>query len=86
MNSGIIWSSIVVEEFLSLANLTPDEKTVFRDRVKGKSRVWISMERGYSLSTVDRIIKRLKLKYDAVQPYTPILPRRIGSTVPEFFP
>ena len=47
-----------------------------RTRVAGWSRTKQSMELGMSLSTVDRIIKRLKIKYDNCEKYSPILPPR----------
>jgi len=85
VNDGLVWSAIAVNEFLSLANLTEDEKTVFLARIKGRSRVWIATEYHWSLSTVDRTIKRLREKYDAVEPFTPLLQRRRGSTTTAFY-
>ena len=56
--------------------LTEDEEKILRSRAKGWTRVKQSMEYGMSIATVDRIIKRLKLKYDACQKNSDILPPR----------
>lgn len=51
----------------------------FKTRVAGWSRTKQSMELGLSLSSVDRLIKSCKLKYDNAQKYNPILPPRKNS-------
>lgn len=70
------WNKIILEEFISLASLSKDEEMIMRTRVAGWTRIEQSMKLGMSLSTVDRLISRLKVKYDGVQKFSPILPPR----------
>lgn len=79
MSHQVPWNKIILERFIELAVLTKDEEEIIRTRVAGWSRTKQSMELGMSLSTIDRIIKRLKIKYDNVQMYDPILPPRKQS-------
>jgi DNA-binding NarL/FixJ family response regulator len=76
MTNEVIWTKIVLERFIELANLTQDEEIVIRTRVAGWSRVKQAMELNLSVSTIDRIISRLKRKYDEVQKFDPMLPPR----------
>lgn len=80
MAHQVPWNKIILEEFIRLGSLTTDEEEVMRTRVAGWSRVKQSMELGMSLAKIDRIIKRLKSKYDHVQKYSLILPPRKFST------
>lgn len=72
----IPWNKIAIEEFISLACLTEEETEVLRQWAAGWSIVKIAMHHGMSTRTVDRIIKRLRDKYDEVEIYTPLLPSR----------
>lgn len=72
----VVWTSIVVEEFVSIGGLTEDEEKILRTRAKGWSRAKQAMTFGMSTRTVDRIIHRLNVKYDLAQPYSPLLPPR----------
>ena len=72
----IPWNKIILEEFIRIGGLTEVEEKVMRTRIAGWSRVQQSMELGMSVATVDRIIKRCRIKYDNVQRYSPILPPR----------
>lgn len=76
MAHQVPWTKVFLEEFIRLGALSDDEEKIMRTRVKGWSRTRQSMEFGMSLATVDRIIRRLKVKYDKVQPYSDILPPR----------
>ena len=76
MTNEVVWTKIILERFIELANLTQDEEIVIRTRVAGWSRVKQAMELNLSISSIDRIISRLKRKYDEVQKYDPILPPR----------
>ena len=76
MTKEVVWTKIVLERFIEQANLTEDEEIVMRTRAAGWSRTKQAMELNLSVSTIDRIISRLKLKYDEVQEYDPILPPR----------
>lgn len=80
MSHQVPWNKIILEEFIQLATLTKEEEMIMRTRVAGWSRVRQSMELGMSLATVDRIIRRLKIKYDHIQPYSPLLPPRKYSS------
>lgn len=79
MAKQVPWNKIILEEFINLAMLTEDEEAIMRTRVAGWTRTRQSIELGMSLATVDRHIAQLKLKYDSVQKYSPILPPRKES-------
>lgn len=76
MSRQVIWTSIIIEEFLRLGNLTKEEEMIFRTRCDGWTITKQSMTFHMSKSKIDGIIRDLKMKYDAVQPYSPILPKR----------
>lgn len=76
MTNEVIWTKLVLERFIELANLTEDEEVVIRTRAAGWSRVKQAMELNLSLSSIDRITARLRRKYDEVQAFDPILPPR----------
>lgn len=65
-----------MDEFISLASLSEDEELIIRARAAGWSRVKMCHEFNMSLAAIDRIVSRLKRKYDAVQPYSDKLPVR----------
>lgn len=79
MSHQVIWSKLILETFISEANLTKDEEMIMRTRVTKWTRTKQAAELCMSLSTVDKIIARLKLKYDHVAKYNPILPPRKAS-------
>lgn len=79
MAHQVPWNKIIVETFIKEAMLSEDEEWVLRTRVAGWSRTKQAMELGMSISTIDKIIKRLKDKYDNVQKYEPLLPPRKPS-------
>lgn len=79
MSKQVPWNKIILETFIEEGCLTKEEEIVLRTRVAGWSRTEQSIKLGLSLSTVDRAIKSLKLKYDNVQVYNPILPPRKSS-------
>lgn len=79
MSRQVIWTKIIIEEFVKLANLTKDEEIVLRTRAAGMTIVEQSMKLKMSVSTVNRIVARLKRKYDEVQPYSVLLPPRKSS-------
>lgn len=72
----IIWNKIILDEFIRLAILTETEEQILRTRIAGWSRVKQAMELNLSVSTVDCIIRMINQKYDMVQPYSEILPKR----------
>lgn len=77
--NDIIWNKIILNEFIDLACLTETEEKILRTRIAGWSRVKQSMEFNMSVSTVDSVIRMIKLKYDMVQPHSTILPKRKGK-------
>lgn len=79
MTNKVIWTKLVLERFIQLANLTEEEEIVIRTRAAGWSRVKQAMELNISISGIDRIISRLRKKYDEVQRLDPILPPRKRS-------
>lgn len=79
MAHEIPWNKIIVETFVEEAMLTKDEEWILRTRVAGWSRTKQAMELCMSVANVDKIIARLKKKYDNVQKYNPLLPPRKAS-------
>ena len=69
----------MLEAFIKEACLTPEEEHIMRTRVAGWTRIQQAEKLGMSVSTVDAIIKRLKIKYDEAQKYSLILPPRKSS-------
>ena len=76
MAHQVIWTKLIVETFIDEAMLTKDEEIILRTRAQGWTRTRQSIELGMSISAIDKIIARLKMKYDEVQKYSPILPPR----------
>ena len=74
--NDIVWDNIMLTEFRSLARLSPDEEKVLQYWADEKSVVEMSFALNVSTRTVDRIRDRIRFKYDAVQIYTPLLPKR----------
>lgn len=80
MSHQVIWTKFILERFIDVGNLTKEEEAVIRTRAAGWTRTEQSMKLGMSLSTIDRIIKRLKAKYDRAQKYDVLLPPRKQSS------
>ena len=76
---GVIWTKNIFEEFVSRAMLTDEERTVVEASIKGWSIVKISMELSMSTRKVDNILQRCRIKYDAAQKESDILPERKRS-------
>lgn len=72
----IVWNSVMLREFESLACLSDEETIVLHDWAHGKSIVQTSMNHHMSERKVKELRQILRQKYDAVQIYTPILPSR----------
>lgn len=73
----IQWNQIMLREFRTLACLSEEEEIVLRDWSLGKSIVATSMNHNMSETKVKDIRKVLRDKYDAVEIYSPLLPKRI---------
>lgn len=84
MSKEIQWNKLILETFIIEACLTKDEEWIMRTRVAG----WTVSEQadymGVSISTVNRYIKNLKIKYDSVSKYNPLLPPRKKSSQEEY--
>lgn len=76
MSRQVPWNLIILEEFIRIGSLTEEEEAVMRTRIANWPRTRQAMELHMSMSKLDKIIKRLKVKYDKVQPYSPLLPPR----------
>lgn len=80
MTHPIPRGKIITEAFISDANLTKEEEIVLRTRVAGWSRQRQSRDLRISMTDLDKIINRLKRKYDQAAKYNPLLPPRKFST------
>ena len=72
----ILWNNIILDEFIRLAAPTEFEIQLIKSRMADRSRVQQSFDFSRSLPRVDAAIKSIRQKYDAVQPYSSILPPR----------
>lgn len=81
MAHQVPWNSRILEEFIQEACLSDLEESIIRSRAAGRTRIQQSQEFNISISTLDKIIKRLKIKYDLVQKYSSILPARSDSNI-----
>lgn len=77
----IMWNKIILDEFIRLAMPTDVEVQVIKSRMAAQSRVQQSFNMSMSVSTVDAAIKSIRQKYDAVQPYSSILPPRKKNAI-----
>lgn len=84
MAREVPWNKFILEEFIKEALLTKEEEMIIRTRIAGWTRTKQSLELGMSLSTIDKIIRRLKDKYDSVQKYDVLLPPRKESAEEEY--
>lgn len=76
MAKQVPWNKLILETFIDLAMLTEDEEKIMRTRIAGWTITKQAITFGMSESSINRIIKRLKIKYDDVQQYSPLLPPR----------
>ena len=74
MTKMVEWNEDVYTEFSRLAMLSSLEREILRTRIMGYSVSWQSMNFNISERSVHRLIKSLKNKYKAVQPYSDKLP------------
>ena len=80
--NDIPWDGIVLTEFRNLAHLTEFEDAVLQDWVCDRSIVQSHFCHYVSSRTVDRAKRRIRAKYDAVQPFSPLLPKRMKQEIP----
>lgn len=81
MTKQVPWNESIYSEFCKLAMLSTIEREILRTRIMGYSITQQEEEFNLSRSTINRIINRLKKKYDEVQPLSEKLPRRRSSAV-----
>ena len=74
--NDIMWNTVMLREFETLACLSEEEKIVLHDWAHGKSIVNTAMMHHMSERKVKEIRQMLRRRYDAVQIYTPLLPER----------
>ena len=72
----VIWTKIILEEFIAIGGLTKDEEMIMRTRCAGWTITQQAMKLNMSKRTVDRLISSCKRKYDVAQKYSCILPPR----------
>ena len=72
----VSWNLPIYLEFQRLAFLSDFQTKVMDRHVRGCSDTQIAIELNCSQSTVERAIRQCKKKYDEVQPYSPLLPKR----------
>ena len=71
----LLWNSKMLGAMQAHACLTEDETTVLMDWAKGRSIANTAMLHHMSTSKVDKIRKRLRIKYDSIQVYADLPPR-----------
>ena len=76
----ILWTRKLVDTFIKEGMLTEEEKEVLLLRVKGYTISETSELMNISDSKVNRIIRRLKIKYDNLQGTIEELPKRKETT------
>lgn len=76
MAHQVCWSKIILEEFIRIGGLTKEEEQIMRTRVAGWTITEQSMKLGMSVSKVNKLTKRCKVKYDNCQKHSLLLPPR----------
>lgn len=76
MSKQVPWNEAIYQEFIKLAKLTPLEIEIMDCRIAEIPRSVTCDRLGISLATHDRMIARLKVKYDNVQKDSDVLPPR----------
>lgn len=79
------WSERIYEEFCKLAMLNEKERYIMRTRIMDEATVTQQADHLHcSPETVKGMIRKLKKKYDNVQPYSEFLPVRRKSKREEY--
>lgn len=76
----ILWTKKILETFIKEGILTDEEKEVLLLRVQGYTITEQAEKLNISESKVNRITRRLKIKYDALQETMKELPKRKETT------
>lgn len=79
ISKQVPWNKYIVERFIELALLSDEEQMILRTRAEGWTITQQSMRFNMSESKINKIIARLKAKYDQIEKYDPSLPPRKSS-------
>lgn len=71
------WNRVILDEFCSLAILTPLEENIIRTRAAGWSQTKQCHKFCVSQATVTRIVRKLKKEYDFCRKYSKKLPENL---------
>ena len=74
--NDLLFNSKVLGAMQAHACLTEEEKNVLKDWANGESVAYIANKHSISDSTVYRIRNRLRRKYDSIQAYADLPPRK----------
>ena len=66
MSHQVLFTREILDAFVKEAMLTKDEEFIVRTRAKGWSRQQQAFELNRSIQSIDRMIKKIKIKYDKV--------------------
>lgn len=77
--NDLVWDKRMLGAFLALACLTEEEENVLKYWVARKSVVQTAMLCHISERTVNDIRKRIRQKYDQIQPYADLPQRSIRT-------
>lgn len=74
----IPWNRVILDEFISLAILTPEEEQLIRTRAAGWSQTKQCHDLKMSPATLNRIIRKLKTEYASLAEYSEKLPHNLN--------
>lgn len=75
----LLWNSRLLGAMQAHGCLTEDEITVLTDWANGRSIAYTAITHHMSESKIDKIRKRLRQKYDSIQVYAELPPRKTPS-------
>jgi DNA-binding CsgD family transcriptional regulator len=78
----LLWNARLLGAMQASACLTEEESIVLNDWAHGRSIANTAMNHNMSTRKVDRIRKRIRLKYDNIQPYENLPPRKKTNPLP----
>lgn len=73
----IEWNTIILREFETLACLSEEERIVLYDWAYDRYLAHTHTTHGMCETKIKEIRSRIRRKYDAVQPFSPLLPPRL---------
>lgn len=74
--NDLLWNTRLLGAMSEHAFLTEEEQIVLNDWARGRSIANTAMMHNMSESTVNRIRRRLRQKYDSIQGYADLPPRK----------